>query len=417
MLRSTSPSARNAAQLAARCFTLLAVVVFALAVTTDGHAQAVLENPTSDSRQSGVGIISGWKCDAGDLSLTLDGGPSTKVAYGTRRGDTAAVCGDTDNGFSFLINWNLLGDGTHTVRLYDNGVQFAESSFEVVTLGATFVRNASRSRHVLDFPTAGEGTTLEWQEGLQNFVVSQHVPRGSSLVRYRGNVTCGNQVFTSTITTLGGGVSWTSVDGLPSGYQLVEGDRLVTDPLTYSDDSTCIDPQPFQTFILESGRRYTLSWKTAFQLQLINDDTDSGPTNVPCFVAGTLVMTPDGEVPIESLQSGDLVVTPNGEWAVVTEVRETPVGSAVPMIEFAAGSVAPGVPSRPTAMTQDHRIGIDPGDLYKGWEFCGAPDVVCEPRELDFVYNLQLDGWKSTFIANGLVADTLQDRDWRLSLD
>jgi len=86
------------------------------------------------------------------------------------------------------------------------------------------------------------------------------------------------------------------------------------------------------------------------------------------------------------------------------------------MVEFAAGSVALGIPSRTTVMTQDHRIGLVPDELYKGWEFCGAVSVLCEPREVDFVYNLRLDGWKSTFIANGLVADTLQTGDWRLSV-
>ena len=40
--------------------------------------------------------------------------------------------------------------------------------------------------------------------------------------------------------------------------------------------------------------------------------TDTGfviVDSVPCFVAGTLVLTPDGEVPIESLRPGDLVMT------------------------------------------------------------------------------------------------------------
>ena len=41
-------------------------------------------------------------------------------------------------------------------------------------------------------------------------------------------------------------------------------------------------------------------------------DTDVGfvnATSIPCFVAGTLITTPDGDVPVESLQLGDLVMT------------------------------------------------------------------------------------------------------------
>lgn len=403
-------------------FLLSVAMLVTLAAATSSYAQGVLENPAPDSRQSGIGTVSGWRCTAGELSLSFDGGPLTKVAYGTGREDTRLVCGDADNGFSYLINWNLLGDGEHTLRLYDNGVQFAESTFEVVTLGTNFLRGITGSRHMADFPTPGEGTTLQWQQGAQGFVITDWVPKGSALVRYQGNIFCNGSGFTSTVGTSGN--TWISVNGAVTDYQRVSSGGLYPDALSYSDDATdCLDPVP-QPSVLElvSGRRYTMSWIRSsayrgFELELINDDEDSGPTNIPCFVAGTLVMTPDGEVPIESLEAGDLVVRPDGDWAIVTEVRATPVGGAVPMIGLAAGSVAPGVPSRPTVMTQDHRIGINPDRLYKGWEFCGVPDVVCEPREVDFVYNLRLDGWKSTFLANGLVADTLQDRDWRLSVD
>lgn len=389
--------------------SLLAIIV--LAVSSPAAAQGVLENPAPDSRQSGIGVVSGWKCEAGELSLSFDGMPSSRVAYGTSREDTRSVCGDADNGFSYLINWNLLGDGPHTLTLYDDGVAFATATFEVVTMGTPFIRNTSGTKHVVDFPALGEGTTLQWQEGAQNFIVSDWVPNGTALVRYRGNVTCGGLPFTSSIAT-SSGTSWTSINGATSAYQRVRTDASLA-PRVYSDDAFCSDPVLRQNFSLQSGRRYTLQWQTASSLELINDDEASGPTNVPCFVAGTLVMTPAGEVPIEALMSGDLVSTPDGSWSVVTEVRETPVGSAIPMVAFERGSIAPGVPSRRTVVTQDHRIGTDPEDLLKGWEFCGRPGVTCNSQEVPFVYNLLLDSWSPTFIANGIVAEALPRRDWR----
>lgn len=42
------------------------------------------------------------------------------------------------------------------------------------------------------------------------------------------------------------------------------------------------------------------------------NNTDTGfvnATSVPCFVAGTMIATPDGEVPVETLMPGDLVTT------------------------------------------------------------------------------------------------------------
>lgn len=387
------------------------LAIAALAVAAPAAGQAVLENPAPNSRQSGIGVVSGWKCDAGSLSVSFDGMPSSRVAYGTGREDTRSVCGDADNGFSYLINWNLLGDGQHTLTLYDDGVAFATATFDVVTMGAPFIRSTTGTKHVVDFPALGEGTTLQWQEGAQNFIIADWLPNGTALVRYRGNVTCGGLPFTSSIAT-SSGRSWTSINGATSAYQRVRSDVSLA-PRTYSDDAFCSDPVLRQNFSLRSGRRYTLQWQTASSLELINDDEASGPTNVPCFVAGTLVMTLAGEVPIEALASGDLVSTPDGSWSVVTEVRETPVGSAVPMVAFEPESIAPGIPSRRTVVTQDHRIGTDPHDLLKGWEFCGSPGVTCDSREVRFVYNLQLDSSSATFLANGVVAEALPHREWR----
>ena len=33
------------------------------------------------------------------------------------------ACGDTNNGFGLLYNWNRLGDGVHTVTAYADGVE------------------------------------------------------------------------------------------------------------------------------------------------------------------------------------------------------------------------------------------------------------------------------------------------------
>ena len=78
-----------------------------------------LENPGDRSSQSGVGIISGWVCEAEKVDIhihTPQGNTlAFEAAYGTERSDTDYFCGDTDNGFSLLFNWNQLGDGEYTV--------------------------------------------------------------------------------------------------------------------------------------------------------------------------------------------------------------------------------------------------------------------------------------------------------------
>ena len=88
------------------------------------QAQAFLENPQPNSFQSGIGVISGWVCDAQRIDIELDG-VRTQAAYGTSRGDTRAVCGDDNNGFGLLFNWNLLGAGVHTVKAFADNQEFA----------------------------------------------------------------------------------------------------------------------------------------------------------------------------------------------------------------------------------------------------------------------------------------------------
>ena len=84
-------------------------------------AQSVFENPQPGSFQSGVGVISGWVCEAERIDIVFNPGTATeetwRAGYRTTRPDTAytpqgeVICGDTDNGFGLLFNWNRLGDG------------------------------------------------------------------------------------------------------------------------------------------------------------------------------------------------------------------------------------------------------------------------------------------------------------------
>ena len=131
---------------------------------------AILGNPSLGSAQSGVGVISGWACEAGEIVIELDGMP-LKAGYGTTREDTRSVCGDTNNGFSLLWNWNNLGAGTHTVRALLDGVEFANTTVRVTTFGETFLRGVSGTFPIPDFPSPGENKRLRWEESLQNFVI------------------------------------------------------------------------------------------------------------------------------------------------------------------------------------------------------------------------------------------------------
>ena len=132
--------------------------------------KGALENPGNRSFKSGIGVISGWVCNATRVEVAI-GNRRIPVVYGTSRGDTASVCGDTNNGFVTLVNWNLLGDGVHTMRLVVDGVAIGLSEFKVTTFGQEFLQGASGRYSLFNFPRAGSRAVIEWEQSSQNFVV------------------------------------------------------------------------------------------------------------------------------------------------------------------------------------------------------------------------------------------------------
>ena len=54
------------------------------------HAQSALDIPGNGDTLSGIGVISGWKCEAqGNITIRLDAGDPIPATYGFPRGDTA----------------------------------------------------------------------------------------------------------------------------------------------------------------------------------------------------------------------------------------------------------------------------------------------------------------------------------------
>ena len=146
-----------------------------------GVPPMVLDNPQPGSFQGGVGLISGFVCEADSITIEIDDLPPLEAAYGTTRADTQDACGDDDNGFGLTFNWNLVGDGEHTVRALADGVEFANVTFTVATLGLGEFPQGLEDRAtalgvVPDFPTAGTDARVRWQDSQQNFIVEGILP-------------------------------------------------------------------------------------------------------------------------------------------------------------------------------------------------------------------------------------------------
>ena len=140
-----------------------------------GPLVGFLENPRDGAHQSGVGIISGWVCHADIVEIEINDVPYP-VPYGTARLDTEDACGDVDNGFGLLFNWNLLGDGEHTVVAVVDGVELDRATITVTTLGEEFPEGLEGEYILEGFPDPDTSVVLRWEESLQNFVIVERTP-------------------------------------------------------------------------------------------------------------------------------------------------------------------------------------------------------------------------------------------------
>ncbi|MBP6381320.1 MAG: hypothetical protein KA321_01440 [Pseudomonadales bacterium] len=127
------------------------------------------ESPAQHSIQSGVGLIRGWACEARDVTISIDGGAPIRLPYGTSRADTRGVCGDDDNGYGMVFAWGLLGNGTHRLRTFVDGVAIADVEFAVQAIGNGFVEGLEGSYTLDAFPSAGQAVDVRWSQPDQNF--------------------------------------------------------------------------------------------------------------------------------------------------------------------------------------------------------------------------------------------------------
>ncbi|MEQ9259288.1 MAG: Hint domain-containing protein [Roseovarius sp.] len=115
--------------------------------------------------------------------------------------------------------------------------------------------------------------------------------------------------------------------------------------------------------------------------------TIRGRDEPPCFVAGTLIDTPRGPRPIESLRAGDEVITrDNGvqriRWAGMREISLLGGGAEAEQfqpIRIRRNALGPGVPDRDLLLSPMHRVLIR--DPLVGL-LTGQDEVLCPVQRL-----------------------------------
>jgi len=80
---------------------------------------------------------------------------------------------NTNTGFGLLVNFNRLGNGTHTAQVLVNSVPQGTPTQFTVTAPRRVPDAGIRPDHGAELPVSGPTTTLIWQESQQNFAIDR----------------------------------------------------------------------------------------------------------------------------------------------------------------------------------------------------------------------------------------------------
>ena len=216
-----------------------------------------------------------------------------------------------------------------------------------VTLSNTYDPNADR---VLFSVVDGAGGTL----------VNGAPDNGTDFNGDRFNNEVGDDLTqTGDVTSLDGSVTFLSGNiYLEESYQLFKPGGGTIDVFRVEVDGTLagyITSEP-----LVPGTNYPFSISNVTPGNAPDTTDPDAIVDVPCFVKGTLIGTPDGSRPVESLMAGDLVDTADGQarkirW-IGSRTLDLSAQRHLTPIRIAQGALAPNSPSSDLMVSPNHRM-------------------------------------------------------------
>lgn len=179
-----------------------------------------------------------------------------------------------------------------------------------------------------------------------------------------------------------GTLSWTSATSYGNGYEVtdvdddgilkVDEDYFAYPSLTYSGYTVNIRGKDYGIFI-DGGTAYIPYDDTIDDLSDFPTVSGSTSTYQPalttaanCFLTGTLVATPSGQVAIETLQTGDMVLTADGRgvsvrWLAKQTINNIPyvLSPKLEPVRIAAGALGENLPETDLIVSADHGMILD----------------------------------------------------------
>lgn len=176
-----------------------------------------------------------------------------------------------------------------------------------------------------------------------------------------------------------------------------------------------LQSSPTQTFFISNNTTIAINTNLGAPDPAIN--------TVNCFLAGTLIATPQGEKAIETLRAGDLVLTADGRSIPVRFVsRQTIVpmfhdGPRARPVRISKGALGDNLPVRDLLVSPGHAIFVDGLLVRAGALVNGSSITQAAAMPEPFVYyNVECDQHE-LIVAEGLACESFLDEAPRRSFD
>ncbi len=221
---------------------------------------------------------------------------------------------------------------------------------------------------------------------------------------------------------------WINIVGLSPGDQIISPLAETTSRYTENDAGN-IEPGADKHLTLDvyseaTGSRpmYDLNIgnaiSTDFRVSNIEPDQGGGISlTYACYMKGTHIRTPEGEVKVETLKSGDRVLTASGGVAIVkwlgyrtlykSKIPEKDRKRAFPIL-FKQGCISDNVPHRDLVMSPGHHVYFD-GNLVPAMILVNGKSIVQQFQMQSFQYfHVELEQF-DILLAEGVPAESYVD--------
>jgi len=190
------------------------------------------------------------------------------------------------------------------------------------------------------------------------------------------------------------------------GQATINGQIVIFASATVSDTNIIIAYVPHTP---PAGDTYITVGDISGQPSSIISDT---AFDIPCFVAGTMIRTPDGDRAVESLRAGDLVMTSDGTTKSVlwlgrsTKATLFADPARVLPIRIKAGALGESLPERDLLVSPGHAMLVE-GVLVQAGALVNGTSVVRETNvPATFTYYHVDTGAHDLLIAEGAVTES-----------